>query len=126
MFDAIIIGGGPGGYTCATQLAKAKKKVVLIEQENLGGVCTNWGCIPTKAMISSAKTIVEIKKADRKGIVVPKFSLDFEKLMKRKDRIVTIMRKGIEQKLLRSNVKIIKGKARLISKNEVEVNKKKI
>jgi len=68
-FDAIIIGGGPGGYVCAIKLAHYGKKVALVEKENLGGTCTNWGCIPTKALLTATHLLDEAKeKADKLGI----------------------------------------------------------
>lgn len=62
MFDALIIGGGPGGYVCAIKLAQYSKSVALIEKENLGGTCTNWGCIPTKALLTASHLLDEARE----------------------------------------------------------------
>lgn len=80
MYDAAVIGGGPGGYVCAIKLAHYGKKVALIEKDQLGGTCTNWGCIPTKALLTATHLLSEAKeKADKLGVKLKVEGYDFQK-----------------------------------------------
>ena len=90
--DLAVLGGGPGGYVAAIRAAKLGVKTMVIEKENLGGVCLNWGCIPTKALYHVAQTIDEIKKSDIFGINISGVSLDFKKAIDRKDKVVAAQR----------------------------------
>ena len=78
-FDIVIIGGGPGGYVCAIRAAQAGLSVALVERENLGGVCLNWGCIPTKSLLHTADLYREIQEAEAFGISAQKTTFDLEK-----------------------------------------------
>ena len=80
-YDLVIIGGGPGGYVAAIRAAQLNKKVVLIEKEQLGGVCLNWGCIPTKSLLKSAELFQKIKHAKDYGIIVGEPSFDFKAII---------------------------------------------
>ncbi|NGX34526.1 MAG: Dihydrolipoyl dehydrogenase [Candidatus Anoxychlamydiales bacterium] len=120
-FDVAIIGGGPGGYTAAIRAAQLGKKVALIEKQFLGGVCLNVGCIPTKALLSSTDALDIIKKAETFALHVEKVSFSLEKMIERKDKIVKDLRAGLEGLLLSNKIKIIKGHAKLLSKNEIEI-----
>ena len=105
MYDAIVIGGGPGGYVCAIRLAQLGKKAALVEKEYLGGTCTNWGCIPTKAMLSSAHLYTEIKeKSKRLGVEVGELNYRLDGIMAHMKRTVTTSRKGIELLLKKNGV----------------------
>lgn len=105
MYDAVVIGGGPGGYVCAIRLAQLGKKAVLVEKEHLGGTCTNWGCIPTKAMLTSAHLFSEIKdKSKRLGVIVSDFNYDLDGIMSHMNRTVKMSRKGIELLLKKNDV----------------------
>ncbi len=125
MYDAIVIGGGIAGYNCALKVVELGGKVVLIDKSELGGTCTNYGCIPTKAMQASAKVIDKIKKSKKYGINVNNFSIDFKEIIARKDRIVKTSVLGIKS-LLENKVEVIKGEGRIVDKNKVEVNDKVI
>ncbi len=125
MYDAIIIGGGIAGYNCSLKVAELGGKAILIEKNELGGTCTNWGCIPTKALQASAKLIDKIKKSKKLGIEVKDFSVDFKEIINRKDRIVRTSVLGIKQ-LLENKVEIIQGEGKIIDKNKVKVNDKVI
>src|SRR5665811_439356 len=85
--DVVIIGGGPGGYVAAIKAAHLGLKAVLIEKDKLGGVCLNWGCIPTKALVSTAELINHLQRAEEFGIQVKDYAIDFPAIMKRKDMI---------------------------------------
>ena len=78
-FDLAVLGGGPGGYVAAIRAAQLGNKVCIIEKEKLGGVCLNWGCIPTKALLKNAEVYQTVKKANMFGIKIKNISLDFKK-----------------------------------------------
>ncbi len=118
----IVIGSGPGGYKSAALGAKRGYDVTLMEKGDIGGVCTNTGCIPSKALLSAAESVDNIKGAGRKGIDVTLNSIDFTKLVKNKERAVKISRKGVEKELSESGVKVIQGEAKLSKNKVVEVN----
>ncbi len=118
----IVIGSGPGGYKSAVIGAKRGFNVTLVEKDTIGGVCTNTGCIPSKALLSAAELVDSIKGAGRKGIDVTLDQINFSKVMKNKDRAVKISRKGVEKELSDSGVEIIEGEAKLTGSKEVEVN----
>ena len=105
MVDAVVIGGGPGGYVCAIRIAQLGMSVALIEKENLGGTCTNWGCIPTKAMLTSAHLYTEInEKSKRLGIETSGLAYDLKRIMSHMNRTITMSRKGIEHLLKKNGV----------------------
>ncbi|MBT4352080.1 dihydrolipoyl dehydrogenase, partial [archaeon] len=126
MYDAIIIGSGPGGYYCAEKIAELGGKSVVIEEDKIGGTCTNIGCIPTKAMHASAHLVSDIGEASRFGITVSSLKVDFKKLMERKDRIVSMMSRGVQKILVDGKVEIIAGTGKIKDKNTVIVNDKEI
>ncbi|MFO7881115.1 MAG: FAD-dependent oxidoreductase, partial [Kosmotogaceae bacterium] len=122
MYDVVVIGGGPGGYAAAIRLSKLGKKVALIEKNELGGTCTNVGCIPTKALLSASHLYSEINdKAKRFGITVEEFSYDVGKIMKHSKKATTLSRKGLEHLLNKNNVEIIKGTAEIIDKGKIRI-----
>src|SRR3972149_1236552 len=116
MYDLIVLGAGPGGYEAAAHAGAMGKKVALIEKEYIGGVCLNTGCIPTKTLLHSAKTLQLCSEAENYGIKTGKLEVDYEKILKRK--------KGVEGKLKRSGVEVLWGKGQLLSKDTVAVNGK--
>ena len=106
-FDLIVIGSGPGGYVAASRAAQLGMKTAVIERSELGGVCLNWGCIPTKALLKSAQVFEYINHAADYGITVGKSSPDFAKVITRSRGVANGMSKGI-QFLMKKN-KIEKG-----------------
>ncbi len=84
-YDVTVIGAGPAGYVCAIRCAQLGLKTAIIEKDELGGVCLNWGCIPSKAMIAAAQLMNKIRKADAMGITVTGVDLDIKKLVEWKD-----------------------------------------
>ncbi len=129
MFDVVIIGGGPGGYVAAIRASQLGLKVAIIEKEALGGVCLNWGCIPTKALLKTADVLHTIKKAEEFGIIginQSKVSVDFEAVIKRSRNIAGTLSKGISSLMKKNNIEVILGEAKFISSNEVIVKDKKI
>ena len=110
-FQLAIIGGGPAGYTAAEAAGKAGLKVVLFEKKNLGGVCLNEGCIPTKTLLYSAKTYDGAKHASKYGVQVPEVSVDLPKIIARKQKVVRKLVLGIKAKLTGQQVTIVTGEA---------------
>lgn len=121
LFDLIVLGSGPGGYVAAIRAAQRKAKVALIEAKDLGGVCLNCGCIPSKTLISNAEVVRKIKAAENFGVSVKEFSIDYLKMKERKDEVVSKIRKGLEG-LVRSNkITIFKGFGKFTSPNEIKI-----
>lgn len=120
MFDTIIIGGGPGGYVAAIRLSQLGKKVALVEKENFGGTCTNKGCIPTKALLTSAHLYQEIiEKSSKMGILVDKVEYDLLKIMKHMEKSVTMSRKGIEFLMKKNKIEVFKATGKIKDKETV-------
>jgi dihydrolipoamide dehydrogenase len=116
-----IIGGGPGGYVAAIRAAQLGAKVTLIEKDELGGICTNWGCIPTKALLRGVELLESVEGAKDFGIQVEQVAVDFSKLMARKERAVKTLVSGVGGLMKSNGIEVIKGKARLISPQKIEV-----
>ncbi|MDD3711887.1 MAG: dihydrolipoyl dehydrogenase [Candidatus Izemoplasmatales bacterium] len=124
-YDVIIIGSGPGGYVAAIKAGQKNLKVAIIEKEAIGGVCLNWGCIPTKSLLKSAKVYTEILNAKEYGIDIDSYENirpNWNSIVKRKDRIVKRLTGGVKMLLEKNNVDIYNGEGEILSKNEVKVN----
>ncbi|HDP36621.1 MAG TPA: dihydrolipoyl dehydrogenase [Candidatus Atribacteria bacterium] len=119
--DVAIIGGGPGGYVSAIKAAHLGLKAVLIEKDKLGGVCLNKGCIPTKALVSTAEVLNHLQRAGEFGIKVKDYSIDFPALMKRKDLITRRLSSGVEQLMKANQIRVIRGEGQIIEPGTVEV-----
>lgn len=119
--EVVIIGGGLGGYVAAIRAAQLGLKVVLVEKDKLGGVCLNWGCIPTKALVSTAELLNKLQRAGEFGIQVKDYSFDFPAIMKRKDMITRRLSSGVEQLMKANQVRVIKGEGKIIKPGTVEV-----
>jgi dihydrolipoamide dehydrogenase len=109
--EVIVVGAGPGGYAAAFYAADKGKKVVLVEQERLGGVCLNRGCIPSKALLHAAKIIIETQEFSKNGIQFGPPQIDLEKLRSWKDSILLKLSQGVGMLAQRRNVQVIKGRA---------------
>jgi len=120
-FDAVVVGGGPGGYVCAIRLAQLGLQVVCVEKENVGGVCLNWGCIPSKALISVAHTYERAAHGATMGLKVQGLEVDPDVMQNWKDGIVQKLTGGIRQLFKANGVTLIEGTARLTSAKSVEV-----
>ena len=119
MVDLAVIGSGPGGYEAALRAAKAGMKVCLIEKAALGGVCVNWGCIPTKALLRSAEVFDLLNKAGSFGIKLDSPAIDLAEAVKRSRSVVLKLSKGIAFMLRRSGVEVRQGEARFTGPNEL-------
>ncbi len=122
--DLVILGAGPGGYVAAIRAAKMGMDVTVIEKENIGGVCLNWGCMPTKAMAHVAETYHLMQRADEFGLNIKDLSIDFKKIMDRKNKIVKSLRSGIEFNFKKNKVKLVKGNGKIKDKNTITVETK--
>jgi len=122
-FDLAVLGGGPGGYVAAIRGAQLGKKVCIIDKEKLGGVCLNWGCIPTKALIKNAEVYSLIKQADKYGVKVGEVKVDFKSNVKRSRDVSDRLSKGIEFLMKKNKIKHFNGTGRLVSKNNIELKK---
>ena len=118
-YQVIIIGGGPAGYTAAEAAGKAGLSVLLIEKNNLGGVCLNEGCIPTKTLLYSAKTYDSARHASKYAVNVSEVSFDLPKIIARKSKVVRKLVLGVKAKLTSNNVAMVTGEAQIIDKNTV-------
>lgn len=113
MVDVFIIGGGPGGYVAAIRASQLGLSVALAEEADMGGTCTNWGCIPTKTMLASSKLLTRMQEARKFGLTAEDVGADFGAIMTRKDRVVVRSRKGIEYLMKKNGVQIFTGRATL-------------
>ncbi|MFH1824947.1 MAG: dihydrolipoyl dehydrogenase [Candidatus Firestonebacteria bacterium] len=120
-YDIAVIGSGPGGYVSAIRAAQLGAKVVVIEKGDIGGVCVNEGCIPTKTLVASAEFYNKLTKAKEFGIDVKEFKIDFPTVIQRKERIIRRLQLGINSLFKSYNIEIIKGEARFLNKNQLEV-----
>jgi dihydrolipoamide dehydrogenase len=120
-FDVIVIGSGPGGYVAAIRASQLKMKVAVIEKAELGGVCLNWGCIPTKALLKSAQVFEYIKHADSYGIKVSEAHANFSEVIKRSRDVAGGMSKGVQFLMKKNNITILNGFGKLAAKGKVEV-----
>jgi len=119
--DVVIIGGGPGGYVAAIKAAHLGLKAVLVEKDKLGGVCLNRGCIPTKALVSTAELLNHLQRAEEFGIQVKDYSFDFPAIMKRKEMISQRLSSGVGQLMKANQVRVVKGEGQIIEPGKVEV-----
>ena len=118
MFDIAIIGGGPGGYVAAEKAAKSGLKTVLFEKKDLGGVCLNEGCIPTKTLLYSAKLYDQARKSDKYGIRVEGAELDFKKMGDRKTKVIRKLVAGIGLRMKNAGVGVVKAEALIEGRTE--------
>ena len=121
-FQAVVIGGGPGGYVCAIRLAQLGLKTACIESRgSLGGTCLNIGCIPSKSLLNLSEEFSKVKNLSNKGIEVGEVKLNLSKMMKSKDKAVTVLTKGVEFLLKKNKVTYFKGHGSFKSKNEIKI-----
>tara|TARA_B100000787_G_C16174253_1_gene288115 strand:+ start:195 stop:1595 length:1401 start_codon:yes stop_codon:yes gene_type:complete len=121
-FQAIVVGGGPGGYVCAIRLAQLGLKTACIESRgSLGGTCLNIGCIPSKSLLNLSEEFSKAKNLSKKGIEVGDVKLNLAKMMKNKDKAVTVLTKGVEFLLKKNKVTYFKGTGSFKSKNEISI-----
>ncbi len=120
-FDIVVIGSGPGGYVAAIRASQLGFKVAVVERAEIGGICLNWGCIPTKSLLKSAQVWEYIAHANEYGITVNGAEADFEKIIQRSRNVAEQMSKGIQFLFKKNNIQIIQGTAKLVSNSSVQV-----
>jgi len=120
-FDLLVIGSGPGGYVAAIRASQLGLNVGIVERESLGGICLNWGCIPTKALLKSAQVFEYLQHAENYGLKVEKAEADFEAVVKRSRNVANGMSKGVQFLMKKNKIKVLNGSGALISPNKVEV-----
>ena len=108
-FDVIVLGSGPGGYVTAIRASQLGLKTAIIEKENLGGVCLNWGCIPTKALLKSAQVFEYLKHASDYGLTIKSFDKDFDAIVKRSRNVADGMSKGVQFLMKKNKIEVING-----------------
>ena len=123
-FDIVVIGAGPGGYVAAIRAAQLGLKAAVVEREHLGGICLNWGCIPTKALLRSAEVLRLAQHAAAFGIDIPKASFDLAKVVKRSRDISAQLQAGVKHLLKKNGVAVFAGRGRLAGKGGVQVSGK--
>jgi len=121
VFDIVVIGSGPGGYVAAIRAAQLKQKVLVIEKSELGGICLNWGCIPTKALLRSSEILSFFIKANDFGIKNNDFSYSIEEMVKRSRQISKKLSKGIEYLFKKHSIEVLKGQAYIKNPNTIKV-----
>ena len=124
-FDVIVVGSGPGGYVAAIRASQLGFNTAIVEKEELGGICLNWGCIPTKALLKSAQVFNYIKHSEDFGIEITKSNPNFEKMIKRSRDVADNMSKGIDFLMKKNKITVIKGFGKLMPNNKVEVTNEK-
>ena len=120
-YDLIVLGSGPGGYVTAIRGSQLGLKTAIIEKESLGGVCLNWGCIPTKALLKSAQVFEYLKKADQYGLSANKIDKDFSSVVKRSRSIADGMSKGVNFLMKKNMIDVINGFGKILPEKKVSV-----
>jgi len=121
-YDIIVIGGGPGGDVAAIRAAQPGMKTAVVEREHLGGICLNWGCIPTKALLRSAEIFHYMENADDYGLSADKFGFDISKVIARSRGVSAQLNGGVGFLLKKNKVDVIWGEAEIVKAGEVKVS----
>ncbi|HAT63843.1 MAG TPA: dihydrolipoyl dehydrogenase [Flavobacteriaceae bacterium] len=123
-YDIIVLGSGPGGYVAAIRASQLGFKTAIVEKESLGGVCLNWGCIPTKALLKSAQVFDYLKHAEDYGLTVKEFDKDFTKVVQRSRGVADGMSKGVQFLMKKNKIDVINGLGKIKPGKKVEVDGK--
>ena len=121
-YDIIIIGSGPGGYVTAIRSSQLGFKTAIVEKESLGGVCLNWGCIPTKALLKSAQVFDYLKHAEDYGLTIKEFDKDFKSVINRSREVAAGMSKGVQFLMKKNKIDIINGHGKVLPGKKVSVS----
>ncbi|HBN31095.1 MAG TPA: dihydrolipoyl dehydrogenase, partial [Rhodobacteraceae bacterium] len=125
-FDMIVIGAGPGGYVAAIRAAQLGKRVAIVEREHLGGICLNWGCIPTKALLRSAEVFHLMSRASDFGLTADKIGFDLAAVVKRSRGVAAQLSGGIGHLMKKNKVTVVMGTASFKDKSTVSVKTAKV
>ena len=124
-YDVIVLGSGPGGYVTAIRASQLGFKTAIVEKESLGGVCLNWGCIPTKALLKSAQVFEYLKHADDYGLTIKEYDKNFDAVINRSRNVAKGMSKGVQFLMKKNKIDIIEGHGKIIPGKKVSVTKNK-
>ena len=122
-YDLAVIGSGPGGYVAAIRASQLGMKVAIVERDRLGGVCLNWGCIPTKALLRNAEILSLLRRAEEFGFSFDNLRVDFSVAVRRSEQAARKLSKGVEYLMKKNKVAVIPGEGRLSGKGEIRVTK---
>lgn len=122
-YDLAVLGGGPGGYVAAIRASQLGLKTAIIDKDRLGGICLNWGCIPTKALLRNAEVLQTIKDAGKFGITIDGYTVDMEKTIKRSRQASDRLSKGVEYLMKKNKITHFKGTGTLISTGKIKIEK---
>ena len=122
LFDLIVLGAGPGGYVAAIRASQLGLNVAVVEREHLGGICLNWGCIPTKAMLRSAEVYHLAERAKEFGLSAEKINFDLNKIVERSRKISGQLNQGVGHLLKKNKVTVFSGEAKLLDRSNVSIN----
>ena len=125
-FDVLVIGGGPGGYTSAIRSAQLGLEVGLAEKDELGGVCLNWGCIPTKSLLHAADVLREARTANELGLELGKPKFNLKKVIQRSRDVAAQLSSGVSHLMRKNNITVLKGDAKFESKNIIQVGEDRV
>ena len=123
-FDFTVVGGGPGGYTAAIRASQLGLKTALVEKDRPGGVCLNWGCIPSKAILHSAELVESLREGDKCGVRCEGLSVDYPKVIEHSRDVADRLAKGVEFLLKKNRIKLFVGTGSLLAPGEVLVQGK--
>ena len=124
-YDVVVVGAGPGGYVAAIRAAQLGQKVAIIEREHMGGICLNWGCIPTKAMLRSSEVFHLMHRASEFGLTADKIGFDLDAVVSRSRAVAKQLNQGVGFLMKKNNIKVFMGTATLTNTNTLSVSSKK-
>ena len=124
-YDIIVLGSGPGGYVTAIRASQLGFKTAIIEKESLGGVCLNWGCIPTKALLKSAQVFEYLKHANDYGLTINEYDKDFDAVVNRSRSVAAGMSKGVQFLMKKNKIDVIEGHGKIMSGKKISVTQGK-
>src|SRR6201996_2540290 len=122
-FDVIVVGGGPGGYVCAIRAAQLGLKTAIIERDRLGGICLNWGCIPTKALLRSSEIWHLMHRLNEFGFSADNFKFDIGKIVDRSRKVAQQLSNGVAFLMKKHKITVLNGEGKLTAKNKIVVAK---
>src|SRR6202008_2048147 len=122
-FDVVVIGGGPGGYVCAIRCAQLGLKTAVVERERLGGICLNWGCIPTKALLRSSEIWHLMHRLNEFGFSADNFKFDLAKIVERSRKVSQQLSNGVAFLMKKHKIAVVSGEAKLLGKGKIAVAK---
>src|SRR5688500_6522496 len=120
-YDLIVLGSGPGGYVAAIRAAQLGLRTAIVERENLGGICLNWGCIPTKALLRTAEIFHNIRHADAYGLEAIKAGFDLSKVVQRSRNVASQLNKGVTGLMKKNKIAVHMGEGKITAKDKLSV-----